>query len=292
MAELRQQQAPATPVRRPELIRLAYRLLGSVEEAEDVVQDAHVKLLAGGHQPDDAGAWLFRTVTNLAIDRLRHLKVRRRAYAGPWLPEPLATEPGAEDALALQGDLSLGFLLLLERLSVGERAVFVLREALELDFQEIAAVLGISRVACRQRYRRARQRLADAPHTPSPPRTQRRALERLVQAVGEGDAERVAALLADDVVLLTDGGGRVSAAIQPVHDPRRVARVLVHLAGREDLTGVTFSFRSLNGGVGLIVRDSVHGSVSSAVQVDVSASGIQRIYVVRNPGKLMRLGAD
>ncbi|MAT82890.1 MAG: RNA polymerase subunit sigma-24, partial [Gammaproteobacteria bacterium] len=135
--------ASAVPaVDRPRLIRLAYRLLGSVEDAEDVVQDAHLRLLAGGHTPDDPGAYLFRTVTHLAIDRLRRLKVQRRAYAGPWLPEPLDTAD--EDASApaeRRQDLGIGLLLLLERLSVGERVAYVLREAFDLDFRTMSEVL-------------------------------------------------------------------------------------------------------------------------------------------------------
>ena len=278
---------------RRSLIRLAYRLLGSVEDAEDVVQDAHVKMLAVERNPDDARSYLFRTVTNLAIDRLRHLKVQRRSYPGPWLPEPLLTETGSvEGEAAVADDLSVAFLLLLERLSVSERVVFVLREALDLSFDEMSEVLGVRSDACRQRYRRARGKLADARRAPPQPALQRQALERLVEAVGAGDAHRLAALLTDDALLLTDGGGRVSAAINPVEKPERIARVLVHLAAREDHLSTTLQFIEVNGGIGALLMAADEAGQSrpyACVQADVEGDRVSRIYIVRNPAKLARL---
>lgn len=275
------------------LIRLAYRLLGSVDEAEDVVQDAHVKLLAVDRAPHDTQAYLFRTVTNLAIDRLRHLKVQRRAYPGPWLPEPLATEaPGADGGAGVADDLSVALLLLLERLSVAERVVFVLREACDLSFAEMADVLGVRREACRQRYHRARRKLAGARRPTAPPALQRRALERLIEAVSAGDSRRLAALLTDDALLLTDGGGRASAAIRPVERAGRIAQVMVHLAARDDHLDVELEFLDLNGGVGLLVTAAGdHGRryLYASIQVEAVGERVSRIYVVRNPDKLARL---
>lgn len=275
---------------RKRLVGLAYRLLGSVEEAEDVVQDAYLKVLAIPRRADDPDAYLFRTVTNLAIDRLRHLKVQRRAYPGPWLPEPLATADadGATDLMRAD-DLSLGFLLLLERLSVTERVALVLREAFDLDFAEMAEVLGVRADACRQRYHRARRKLDGARPAHSTPARQRVLLERLTEALLAGDREAVTRLLSRDAVLLTDGGGRVSAAIRPVVDPRRIAQVMVHIAGREDPASLSLDWRAINAGVALVVgqRDVVHSCV--LIEPD-GASRIARIYVVRNPDKLARLG--
>ncbi len=274
---------------RQSLVRLAYRLLGSVDDAEDVVQDAHLRLLKAAQAPDDPGAWLFRTVTNLAIDRLRHLKVQRRAYEGPWLPEPLATP--AEDGELAAGqaeDLSVGFLVLLERLSVAERVAFVLREAFDLDFKEMGQVLGARADACRQRYHRARRKLDGLARPRTPPASQRRLLERLTEAVLAGDRTRLLALLADDAVMLTDGGGVVSAARVPVTEPARIAQVLLHLAGRDDVAAMTFDWQALNGGVGLVIRErgEPYACLQAAGREDGRLTGL---YIVRNPHKLAGL---
>ncbi|HEX7036735.1 MAG TPA: RNA polymerase sigma factor SigJ [Pseudomonadales bacterium] len=278
---------------RPRLIRLAYRLLGSVEEAEDVVQDAWLRVATVDPPPRDVNAYLVRTVTNLALDRLRHLRVQRQAYFGPWLPEPLETaldEPSQPVDLA--DDLSVAFLLLLERLTPTERVAYVLREAFDLSFQQMADLLGVQPAACRQRYHRARRKLTGARPTRPEPRMQRRALERLIEAVSAGDTERVANLLTDDAVLLTDGGGRVSAAIRPVTDPRRIAQVMVHLTMRQQLDRFHLEFRELNGGAGLLVSEIGAGGERipyASFQVDVEGERVSRIYVVRNPEKLARL---
>lgn len=284
--------ASAVPtVDRPRLIRLAYRLLGSVEDAEDVVQDAHLRLLAGGHTPDDPGAYLFRTVTHLAIDRLRRLKVQRRAYAGPWLPEPLDTaDEDASVPAERRQDLGIGLLLLLERLSVGERVAYVLREAFDLDFRTMSEVLDVRVEACRQRYHRARRKIAGIEAWPTPTAAQRRLLERLAEAVLAGDRTRLTALLAEDAVMLTDGGGQVRAAIIPVERPDRIAQVLLHIVSRQDPATFTFEWRHLNGGAGLLIRQ--RGVPFSCVQVAGEGGGdgrAARIYVMRNPAKLARL---
>ncbi|MFW6093071.1 MAG: sigma-70 family RNA polymerase sigma factor [Pseudomonadota bacterium] len=276
------------------LERLAYRLLGSVEDAEDVVQDARVRLLALEHTPDNVDAYLFRVVANLAIDRLRRRKVERRTYPGPWLPEPLATPHAGEVEAARRDDLSVGLLLLLETVSASERVAFVLREAYELTFQEIGELLDIGTDACRQRYHRARRKLAARVPTSAPPEQHRRVLERLVDAVAAGDPEAVAELLTGDALLVTDGGGRVSAAVRPVAAPERIARVLVHLASREDLGDLRREFRALNDSTGLVlIRDLPKGGAElyGCVQLEVRGEQVSRIFVVRNPTKLKRLSA-
>ncbi|MEQ8859601.1 MAG: sigma-70 family RNA polymerase sigma factor [Pseudomonadales bacterium] len=291
MAETSAADAATASVDRGALVRLAYRLLGTVEDAEDVVQEAHVRLLSARQAPDDAGAYLFRVVTNLAIDRLRHLRVQRRAYPGPWLPEPLPTADEPDADLDRADDLDTALLVLLERLSVTERVAFVLREACDLDFGEMAEVLGARADACRQRYHRARRKLDGLRRPPTPSRQQRRLLERLKAAVMAGDRDRLTALLADDAVLLTDGGGRVSAAIRPVEEAVRIAQVLLHLAARQALAEVTFEWRALNGGVGLLIREQ--GAAFACVQLagDRDGERIERLFVVRNPDKLGRLVA-
>jgi RNA polymerase sigma-70 factor (ECF subfamily) len=269
--------------------RLAYRLLGSVEDAEDVVQEARLRLLNLTEPPRNPDAYLVRVVTHLAIDRLRRLEVERRAYVGPWLPEPLVTEPlEAEAATAARQELGVGFLLLLERLSVAERVTFVLREAFGLSFREIGSVLGLRPDACRQRHHRARRKLRGQRRPAAAPAEQRRLLERLVEAVSQGDPAGVAELLADDALLVTDGGGRVSAAIRPVADPARIARVLVHLGTRSRAGSWRLGYRGLNGGVGLVLK-TAPAMPYAAVQLEVAEGRISRIYVVRRPDKLTRL---
>lgn len=274
---------------RPALVRLAYRMLGSVEDAEDVVQEAQLKLLSATSSAEDPQAYLFRVVSNLAIDRLRQLKVQRRGYVGPWLPEPLeTTDDGAADLIGAE-DLDMALLLLLERLSPAERVAYVLREACDLDFREMARVLGVRADACRQRYHRARRKLSGVRRPPTPPRAQRRLLTRLSAAVMAADADALRALLSEDAVLLTDGGGRVSAAIRPVEDPARIARVLIHVAGNWSADGIEFVWLGLNGGAGLLIRE--RGAAVASVQVEADPDGerVAQLFVMRNPDKLTRL---
>lgn len=269
---------------------LAYRMLGSVADAEDVVQEARLRLLKQTVSPDNEEAWLFRVVTNLSLDRLREQKRRREDYPGPWLPEPLLTE-GPEGIAELAEDLSMGLVLMLERLSPIERAVFVLREGFDLGFNDIGAVLESSPASCRQRYRRAKSHLAvDAPRKAEVrrPDEQQAMLEKLLSAVAERDMDALIALFAEDCVAYADGGGVVSAAIIPVTDPRRIAQVTLHIGQKLIGEGqVEFHWRSLNGGPGLLV--TVDGALVSTLQLEVEGDQIQHLYIVRNPEKLAHL---
>jgi len=201
------------------------------------------------------------------------------------LPEPLVSDDEPDDVADLAETLSIGFLLLLERLSPGERVVFVLREAFDLEFGEIADVLGISAEACRQRHSRARRHL-QGERREAPSQTVHRALlQRLMTAVAEQRVEAVVDLLTDDALLISDGGGVVSAAIRPVEGRERIARVLVHLAAKASAEApLTMRWVNVNGGWGvLLLRD---GAIHSALTVDASDGAVRRIYVIRNPNKL------
>ncbi len=285
---------------------LAYRMLGSVADAEDVVQEARLRLLRQDSAPRDESAWLFRVVTNLALDKLRERKRQRLSYPGPWLPEPLPTAEIAADpaagtgvepdaAVELAESLSMGLLLVLERLSAAERVVYVLREGFDLPFEDIATLVEASPAACRQRYRRARRHLhvdagppATRPGLPAPPAETRALLERLLAAVAERDTERVASLFAEDAVAYADGGGVVSAAIRPVTDPARIARVIVHLAEKADQQGgMEIRWVELNAGPALLIEQG--GQLHSSLQMDVAGGLIRRLYVMRNPAKLAHL---
>ena len=267
---------------------LAYRMLGSVADAEDVVQEARLRLLKQAEAPDNEDAWLFRVVTNLSLDRLREQKRRREDYPGPWLPEPLPT--GEPDHIAeLAEDLSMGLVLMLERLSPVERAVFVLREGFELSFADIGAALDASAASCRQRYRRAKDHLnTPTPRNPDDADAQQIMLERLLAAVAERDLDGLVSLFSEDCVAYADGGGVVSAAIIPITDPRRIAQVTMHIAHKLMQEGaVAFNWQALNGGPGLLV--TLDGVLVSTVQLEVANGRVARLYIVRNPEKLAHL---
>jgi len=268
---------------------LAYRMLGSMADAQDVVQEARLRLLQQDCAPDNEQAWLFRVVTNIALDRLRTRRRQRETYPGPWLPEPVLTEAGAPDALAgLAEELSVGLLLMFERLSPLERIVFVLREGFDLPFTDIAALTDSTPASCRQRYRRARANLSGEQRFPSPPETQRALLERLMLAVAERDFDQVVALFSEDAVIYTDGGGVVSAAVRPVTEPARIAQVILHLAAKTQAQGgIEYRPVWLNGVPGLLLEQN--GALHSSVQIDVRDDRIVRVYVVRNPQKLAGL---
>ncbi|MCB1686332.1 MAG: RNA polymerase sigma factor SigJ [Pseudomonadales bacterium] len=273
---------------------LAYRMLGSIADAEDVVQEAQVRLLQLKQSEEAAAveneqAWLFRVVTNLSLDRLRALRRAREQYPGPWLPEPVMTDQEAPEALTgLAEELSLGLLFVLERLSPLERVVFILREGFDLPFDDIAVMVDASAASCRQRYRRAREHLRDEPRFPAPAAAQGELLNRLLLAVAEKDSAAIVALFDADAVVYTDGGGVVSAAVRPVTDPRRIAQVLLHLAqkGIEE-GGIDYTQTLLNGAPALLL--SQNGVLHSTVQLEVRDNRILRLYVMRNPDKLTRV---
>jgi RNA polymerase sigma-70 factor (ECF subfamily) len=271
------------------LEQLAYRMLGSVAEAEDVVQEARLKLLQELEPPDNEAAWLFRVVTNLSLDRLRRERRQRELYPGPWLPEPLLTESDSPAELTeLAENLSLGLLLMLERLSPAERAVFVLREGFDLPFADIGELVDATPANCRQRYRRARRSLAGAPERVASADAQRELLDRLMVAVAERDLGRLVALFSEDAAVYADGGGVVSAAIRPVTDPARIAQVLLHLSAKAQREGgVEIERVYLNGSPGLILHQ--HGTLHSTMQIDCRDGRITNLYVMRNPHKLERL---
>jgi len=278
-------------VSRSRLEALAYRMLGSFADAEDVVQDARLRLLRQSEAPENEDAWLFRVVTNLSLDRLRARKRQRETYPGPWLPDPLPDE-SPEGVAELAEQLSIGLVMMLERLSPAERAVFVLREAFELSFDEIAGIVDASSESCRQRYRRARGHLSGEERFHAPPAEQRALLEQLLGAVAAQDYEQVVALFAEDCIAYADGGGVVTAAIRPVTQPGRLAQVTLHLAKklRAEAGVMEFRWMSMNGGPAVLIV--VDGEISSTLQVDVADGLIKRLYIVRNPDKLRHLTAQ
>lgn len=274
---------------RPRMMSVAYRMLGSATEAEDVVQDAFLR--AHAVQPDDVRsyeAFLARVVINLCLDRLRSARARLESYVGPWLPEPIATEDGALgplDTVELREQVSLAFLLLLQRLSPLERAVFVLREAFNYGHEDIAELLGISVGNARQLLHRAREHVAaERPRFAASPERHAELTGRFLQAVVDGELEPIIRSLADDAAVWSDGGGKVSAARIPILGPDRVARFFLRLARR--YPDVPFVPVELNGSPGLVGLH-LDGSVRHTVDAEFHADGsLCAVRMVLNPDKL------
>lgn len=270
---------------RARLRALAYRLLGSVAEAEDTLQDAWLRW--SGVAPGSVGsaaAFLTTLVTRLALDRLRSARVARERYYGLWLPEPEVTgwDDDAEDG-AEAGSVPMAMLLLLERLAPDQRAVFVLREAMDLDYAEIAATLGKSAEACRQIMRRARARLAEPSAATADPEAGRHLADAFAEASLRRDYAAIVTLLSDDAQWLSDGGGMVRTAVNPLFGAHRIARFLI---GVQRKRAVSFRFVPVrvNGGPGLLAE--LGGSFRSVLGFDVAGGRISRVYQIANPQKL------
>ncbi len=273
---------------RPRLRRLAYRMLGSVSEAEDAVQDAWLRWTRAAEGVTDPAAWLVRTTTRLCIDRLRRAKAERAAYRGPWLPEPLI-EPLTEDPVERAEDVSVAFLLALERLSPLERAVFLLHEVFEEDYGAVAESLGRSEAAVRQLASRAREHLKEAK-----PRFQvdQQAAMKLAQAFAyaskTADVSQLSALLAEDALLVSDGGGKRSAALRVLVGREDIMNLLQGLAWRHGSSRfIAIEPARINGYPGFILSEA---DGVETIAFEPGADGlIAAIYVVRNPDKLEHL---
>jgi RNA polymerase sigma-70 factor (TIGR02957 family) len=277
---------------RPLLFSIAYRILGSVAEAEDAVQETWLRFEATPTEPVSVRAFLSATVTRLAIDVLRSARVRREQYVGQWFPEPLLTDPYADPARAaeLADSVSMAALLLLERLSPLERAVFVLREVFDFGFEEIAAAVGRSEPACRQLAVRARRHMAEGRPRFEPDRRERDALAtRFFDALRDGDVAALQSLLAADVAMAGDGGGKAPQLARAVLGADRVARLLAAVFPGLTRAGVTLTPHDVNGQPGAIVRDG-GGRVLHTVALDILDGQIQAIRFVINPDKLAHVG--
>jgi RNA polymerase sigma-70 factor (ECF subfamily) len=272
---------------RPRLFGIAYRMLGTVSEAEDVVQDAWVRWQGTDRSAvREPAAFLATTVTRLAINVLDSARSRREVYVGPWLPEPVATagDPtlGAERAEAM----SLAVLLLLERLTPAERAAFVLHEAFDYPYRQIAEVLEVSEANARQLATRARKHIDREREAEVAPADQQRLLAAFVAAAQNGDLHALEAVLADDVIALSDGGGVVLAARKPVIGRERVAHFLLGVLEKygTDIEAVPVE---LNGGVGFVgIRN---GELMAAWTLEFGPGGVTRWFNVLNPAKLSHL---
>lgn len=266
------------------LLGLAYRLTGSMWDAEDVVQDAYVRWRrADRSDVEEPRAFLATIVSRLALDRLKASRTTREAYPGPWLPEPVDTSVlGPMDTAELRDTVAFATMHMLERLSPPERAVFVLREAFGLPYLDVSRMIGLTPNHCRQLLFRARQRVRAAPPQHRPTGAE---LEQLVgqflDAARTGDLHGISKLLADDVVAWTDGGGRVRAALRPVHGKRSVVAFLGGLVRRYGLNEA--GRLAINGQPGIYV---LHNGVRQVVAFEISEGTIAGIFAVLNPDKL------
>ncbi|MGW6496933.1 RNA polymerase sigma-70 factor [Nonomuraea angiospora] len=278
---------------RPLLFSLAYRILGSVSEAEDAVQETWLRFEAAASEPRSTKAFLSATVTRISIDVLRSARVRREEYVGPWLPEPLLADPyqDPERSAELADSLSMAALVLLERLSPLERAVFVLREVFDFGFPEVASAVGRSEAACRQLAVRARRHMAAGRPRFEADRKEREELaSRFFDALREGDVVGLQNLLAADVSMVGDGGGKAPQLAKAVVGAQNVARLLASAFPRMALVGVTGEPHEVNGQPGAIFRDR-DGKVLHTLTLDVLDGRIQTIRAVINPDKLGHLGS-
>ncbi|MBB1600907.1 RNA polymerase sigma-70 factor [Variovorax sp. UMC13] len=279
---------------RPRLQGIAYRMLGSLAEAEDVVQDAWLRWHAAAHHTlDSAEAWLVTVTTRLAIDRLRAAKLQRTQYVGTWLPEPLIDDGPRtpEQLLERADDLSMAFLTLLERLAPEARAAFLLREVFDAEYGEIAHTLGKSEAACRQLVHRARTQVREGerPRQAVTRDTHLRLLRGFAEAAQKGDLHGLKALLAEDVAILGDGGGKVPSFGKPIVGAQRVAQIYFALARRYPGL-VRIEIAEVNGAPGMLRY--VDGVLESVQGIEWDGERIVRIHAQRNPDKLAHVAAN
>ncbi|MGW2841485.1 RNA polymerase sigma-70 factor [Streptomyces sp. NPDC001493] len=277
---------------RPLLFSIAYRILGSVSEAEDAVQESWLRYDASSTRPASVKAFLSTTVTRVSIDVLRSARLRREQYAGPWLPEPLLDDPYGDPARAaeLADSVSMAALLLLERLSPLERSVFVLRDVFAFGYDEIASAVGRSEAACRQLLVRARRHMREGrPRYDADSRSQRELAERFFRALSQGDVSGLQSLLSSDVQLVGDSGGKAPRQARGATGAQNVARLLTTVHPLMALTGITCEPRTVNGGPGALFRDR-DGSILHVFALDMAAGSIRTIHSVINPEKLAHLG--
>jgi RNA polymerase sigma-70 factor (ECF subfamily) len=277
---------------RPLLFSIAYRILGSVSEAEDAVQETWLRYDASPTQPASVRAFLSAVVTRISIDVLRSARVRREAYVGPWFPEPLLTDPyqDPERSAELADSVSMAALLLLERLSPLERAVFVLREVFGFSFGEIASAVGRSEAACRQLAVRARRHMdAGRPRFEADRAEREELAERFFDALREGDVAGLRELLADDAQLVGDSGGKAPQWGTGIFGAHNVARLLAALVGPFAQIGGVVKPHQVNGQPGAIFRDR-DGKVVNTWTLDILDGQIQAIRTVINPDKLGHVG--
>jgi RNA polymerase sigma-70 factor (ECF subfamily) len=272
---------------RPLLFSIAYRMLGSASEAEDVVQDSYLRYRsAPPGEVRSAKAYLSTIVTRLCLDQLKSARARREQYIGPWLPEPLLTvdDPPELRTVELRESVAPAFLVLLESLTPQERAVFLLREVFEYGYDEIAAMLALSAANCRQIFHRAQRQVAERrPRFEPAPEAQRRLVERFLVACRDGDMAALTAVLAEDIVAWSDGGGKVSAARNPIRGREHVARYLLGQL-QKARAGLRYELAEVNGLPAVLTFDGA--TLVYVATFELSGGAVHGLHSVLNPDKL------
>ncbi|MDR8412522.1 RNA polymerase sigma-70 factor [Nonomuraea sp. 3-1Str] len=273
------------------LFTVAYEMLGSVADAEDVLQETWLRWMkVDVEQVHDERAYLVRITTRRSLDRLRTMKRRKEAYVGPWLPEPLLTAPDVAEDVELAESVSMALMLVLETLSPTERVVFVLREAFDVGYDEIADAVGKSPAAVRQIAHRARRHVdARRPREVVSPDQARAALESFQRALETRDLQGLLDVLASEVVLVSDGGGVKQAAARPIVGAGKVARFIVGGVGKAEVA-LTADHTMVNGNPALLLR--ADGEIDGVIAIRVESGRITGLYYVRNPEKLTRIESE
>jgi RNA polymerase sigma-70 factor (ECF subfamily) len=275
--------------RRPRLFGLAYRMLGTRDDAEDILQEAYIRWhKADADEIETPEAWLVTVVSRLSIDRLRKASVERETYIGPWLPEPILTGPSPEEELEIASDLSIAFLVLLERLSPVERAVFLLHDIFDRGYDEIARIIGKSEAAARQMIHRARERVKrDKTRFKADKAERIRLVRQFAAATAAADENALLSLFSEDIMLMSDGGGVVNAAKRRVYGRERLAR-LFSITTRKYGGHFEFFIVEVNGETAMITM--ADGQPFGVDTVEVKDGKITALYRVMNPEKLRAFG--
>lgn len=279
---------------RPRLLGIAYRMLGSRADADDILQEAWLRWHGAERDDiDNAEAWLVTVTTRLCIDRLRTVRIERERYVGPWVPEPIVSvllsdeTASPEHAALLAGDISTAFLMVLERLAPEERAAFLLREVFDVDYDEIARVLAKNEAACRQIVHRAKTRVQQQrPRFEVSRDAHKKLLDRFIAATTSGDEAELLNLFADDIRFHGDGGGKIRAALRVLEGSERIVRLYRAIGRTLAQEGATVEYRcvDVNGELGLLCY--VDGQLDSVYSFVTDGARILEIYAVRNPDKL------
>ncbi|MCK6577492.1 MAG: RNA polymerase sigma-70 factor [Anaerolineae bacterium] len=269
------------------LFGVAYRMLGTVGDAEDVVQEAFLRF----RQADEVHSprpFLVRIVTNLSLDVLKSAREQRETYIGPWLPEPLETALSPQEQMLMGESISMAFLVLMESLSPLERAVYLLREVFSYEYEDIAQMIGRGESACRQLYHRAKAHVSERrPRFAVAPEAHQRVVEQFLTAVGSGDLHRLEMLLAEDVRLWSDGGGKVTAATRPLTGAATVAEFLIGISRGYDPARMTTEIVQVNGSAALLIREG--GRAIVVFTFDTDGERLTALRLIRSPDKLIRL---
>jgi RNA polymerase sigma-70 factor (ECF subfamily) len=273
---------------RPLLRSIAYRMLGSVAEAEDILQDAYIRWQQSVTSARSPRAFLVTTVSRLCINYLQSARVRREEYVGSWLPEPVIADDPLERVATTDDSLSIAFLMLLERLTPAERAVFLLREVFEYEYAEISAILNQTEPACRQILRRARVHISENRPRFAPSHEERASLlQQFLHASASGDLNGLVALLHKEVVLYADGGGKTSAVPRPIFGPESVARFILRAPRKLLPRNLVRRFTDVNRQPAIVTY--LDGRPHSVFTIEIDGRSIRNIYIIANPAKLSHL---